>query len=182
MQPAPHPNPLAPATVEAAQSAGIPVYENANGRLMEAARGAAITDVRVRNGKRESIFRSYVYPLMDRPNLTVLTNALVTRLTFRGKQAAGVEVLYGGATYNFGASVEVVLSLGAIQTPKVLMQSGIGDEADLRRVGIDVIEHLPGVGHHFQDHVAFDCVWEYQIPEPPRNNMSEAILFGKSLV
>ena len=180
VQPAPNPNPLAPATVEAAKSAGLPTFENANGRMMEAARGASITDVRVRNGKRESIFRSYVYPLMHRPNLTVFTNALVTRLTFRGKRATGVEVSYGGATYRFGATVEVVLSLGAIQTPKVLMQSGIGDGADLQRLGIDVIEHLPGVGRHFQDHVAFDCVWEYQTPAAPRNNMSEAILFSTS--
>ncbi len=180
VQPAPNPNPLAPATVEAAKSAGLPAFENANGRMMEAARGASITDVRVRNGKRESIFRSYVYPLMHRPNLTVLTNALVTRLTFHGKRATGVEVSYGGATYRFGATVEVVLSLGAIQTPKVLMQSGIGDGADLQRLGIDVIEHLPGVGRHFQDHVAFDCVWEYQTPAAPRNNMSEAILFSTS--
>ena len=180
VQPAPDPNPLAPATVEAARSAGLPTFENANGRMMEATRGAAISDVRVRSGKRESIFRSYVYPFMDRPNLTVLTNALVARLTFRGKRATGVEILYEGATYRIGAAVEVVLSLGAIQTPKVLMQSGIGDAADLQCLGIDLIEHLPGVGRHFQDHVAFDCVWEYCTPAAPRNNMSEAILFGTS--
>ncbi len=180
VQPAPHPNPLAPATLEAARTAGLPTFENANGRLMEAAKGASISDVRVRNSKRESVFRSYVYPIMYQPNLTVLTNALVTRVTLRGKRATGVEVVYGGATYKIGASAEVVLSLGAIHTPKVLMQSGIGDESDLQRVGIEVVQHLPGVGRHFQDHVAFDCVWEYQTPLAPRNNMSEAILFGTS--
>ncbi len=180
VQPAPHPNPLAPATVEAARLAGLPTFESANGRLMEVARGASISDVLVRNGKRESVFRSYVYPIMDQPNLTVLPSALVTRITFRGKRATGVEVVYGGATYRFGASAEVVLSLGAIHTPKVLMQSGVGDESDLRKLGIEVVQHLPGVGRHFQDHVAFDCVWEYQTPLAPRNNMSEAILFGTS--
>lgn len=178
VQPAPYPNPLAPATVEAASSAGLPTFENANGRMMEAAKGASITDVRVRNGRRESVFRSYVYPLMDRPNLTVLTNALVTRLTLRDQRATGVEILYGGATYRIGAAVEVVLSLGAIQTPKVLLQSGLGDQSDLERLGIQVVQHLPGVGRNLQDHVAFDCVWEYQTPLTPRNNMSEAILFG----
>ena len=180
VQPAPHPNPLAPATVEAAQSAGLPAFENANGRVMEAARGASITDVCVRHGQRQSIFRSYVLPLMDQPNLTVLTNALITRVTFGGKRATGVEVLLDDAPHRIGAAVEVVLSLGAIQTPKVLLQSGIGDEAELQRLGIQVVQHLPGVGLHFQDHVAFDCVWEYQTPLPPRNNMSEAILFGTS--
>ncbi|MBI4779697.1 MAG: GMC family oxidoreductase N-terminal domain-containing protein [Oscillatoriophycideae cyanobacterium NC_groundwater_1537_Pr4_S-0.65um_50_18] len=180
VQPAPDPNPLAPATVEAARSVGIPTFENPNGRMMEAVKGAAISDVRVRHGKRESIFRSYVFPYLDRPNLTVLTQALVTRLTFQGKRVTGVEIAYRGANYRIGAAVEVVLSLGAIHTPKVLMQSGIGDEAELRRWGIPVVQHLPGVGQNFQDHVAFDCVWEYQDAIAPRNNLSEAIFFSTS--
>jgi choline dehydrogenase len=180
VQPAPEPSPLAPATIEAARSVGIPTFENPNGRMMEAAKGAAISDVRVRDGKRESIFRSYVFPYLDRPNLTVLTHALVTRLTFQGKRATGVEIAYRGATYRIGAAVEVVLSLGAIHTPKVLMQSGIGDEAELRRFGIPVVQHLPGVGQNFQDHVAFDCVCEYQDAIAPRNNLSEAIFFSTS--
>jgi choline dehydrogenase len=180
VQPAPDPNPLAPATLEAARSVGIPSFENPNGRMMEAAKGAAISDVRVRDGKRESIFRSYVFPYMDRPNLTVLTQALVTRLTFQGKRVTGVEISYQGAIYQIGATAEVVLSLGAIHTPKVLMQSGIGDEAELRRLGIPVVQHLPGVGQNFQDHVAFDCVWEYENAIAPRNNLSEAIFFSTS--
>jgi len=159
---------------------GIPTFENPNGRMMEAAKGASISDVRVRNGKRESIFRSYVFPYMDRPNLTVLSHALVTRVTFQGKRATGVEISYRGALYRIGAAIEVVLSLGAIHTPKVLMQSGIGDEAELRRFGIPVVQHLPGVGQNFQDHVAFDCVWEYQNALEPKNNLSEAIFFSTS--
>ncbi len=180
VQPAPDPNPLAPATVEGARVVGIPTFENPNGRMMEATKGASISDVRVRNGKRESIFRSYVYPYMDRPNLTVLSHALVTQLTFQGKRVTGVEIAYRDAIYRIGAAVEVVLSLGAIHTPKVLMQSGIGDEAELRRFGIPVVQHLPGVGQNFQDHVAFDCVWEYQTAIAPRNNLSEAIFFSTS--
>lgn len=180
VQTAPDPNPIAPATVEAARVVGIPTFENPNGRMMEAANGASITDVRVRNGKRQSIFRSYVYPYMDRPNLTVLSHALVTRLTFQGKQVTGVEISYRDAIYRIGAAVEVVLSLGAIHTPKVLMQSGIGDEVELRRFGIPVVQHLPGVGQNFQDHVAFDCVWEYETALEPRNNFSEAIFFSNS--
>ncbi|BAY28130.1 glucose-methanol-choline oxidoreductase [Calothrix sp. NIES-2100] len=180
VQPAPEPNPIAPATIAGAQSVGIPTFENPNGRMMEAVKGAAISDVRVRNGKRESIFRSYVFPYMDRPNLTVLTHALVTRLTFQGKRVTGVEISYRGTLYRIGAAVEVVLSLGAIHTPKVLMQSGIGDEAELRRFGIPVVQHLPGVGQNFQDHVAFDCVWEYETALQPKNNLSEAIFFSTS--
>jgi choline dehydrogenase len=117
---------------------------------------------------------------LDRPNLTVLTNALVTRLTFAGKKATGVEIFYQGKTHRIRAGNEVVLSLGAIHTPKVLMQSGIGDATELERLGIPVLQHLPGVGQNFQDHVAFDCVWEYENPLIPRNNFSEAIFFWKS--
>jgi choline dehydrogenase-like flavoprotein len=71
---------------------------------------------------------------------------LVTRLAFEGKQVAGVEFLREGKLHRIGATREVVVSLGAIHTPKLLMQSSIGDEAELKRVGIPVIQHLPGVG------------------------------------
>jgi choline dehydrogenase len=160
--------------------AGIPTFENQNGRMMEGDGGASIYDVRVRAGKRQSVFRSYTFPLMDQPNLTVLINALVTRLTFERMRVSGVEIFFGGRNHRIGAIQEVVLSLGAIHTPKVLMQSGIGDEAELRRFGIPVVQHLPGVGQNFQDHAGFDCVWEYHEALPPRNNMGEATLFWKS--
>jgi choline dehydrogenase len=117
---------------------------------------------------------------MDQPNLTVLTNALVTRLTFERMKVSGVEIFHGSRNHRICASHEVILSLGAIHTPKVLMQSGIGDEAELRRFGIPVVQHLPGVGKNFQDHVAFDCVWEYREALAPRNTMVEATLFWKS--
>jgi choline dehydrogenase len=146
VEPAPDPNPVAPATVEGARSVGIPTFENANGRMMESAGGASITDVRVHDGKRQSAFRSYIFPYLGRPNLTVLRRALVTRLSFEGGRATGVEISYDGKTQRIGAGREVVLSLGAINTPKVLMQSGISDQAELRRYGIPVLQHLPGVG------------------------------------
>jgi choline dehydrogenase len=117
---------------------------------------------------------------MDWPNLTVLTNALVTRLTLEGKRATGIEISYNGNTYRIRAGLEIVLSLGAIHTPKVLMQSGIGDQAELRRFGIPVVQHLPGVGQNFQDHPAFGCIWEYSEALPPRNNLGEATFFWKS--
>ena len=180
VQPAPDPNPIAPAMVEGASSIGIPSFESNNGRMMEADGGASILDLRVRDGKRQSVFRSYTFPYMDRPNLTVLTHALVTRITFEGKRATGVEYLYNGKIYRISAGHEVVLSLGAIHTPKVLMQSGIGDQAELQRLGISVVQHLPGVGQNFQDHFGIGCVWEYQQPLAPRNNAGEATFFWKS--
>jgi choline dehydrogenase len=180
VQPAPDPNPVAPATVEGARSVGIPSFQSHNGVMMEGEGGASIMDLRVRDGMRQSVFRSYVFPYMDRPNLTVLCHALVTRLVMSGKRASGVEIVHDGKVQRIAAGVEVVLSLGAIHTPKVLMLSGIGDQAELQRLGIPCVQHLAGVGQNFQDHVGFGCIWEYPQPLPPRNNMGGATFFWKS--
>lgn len=161
VQPAPDAHPVAAATLEAARAVGIPTYQSPNGRLMEEARGAAIADLCWRDGKRLSVFRTYTNPRPPQPNLTVVRHALVTRVIFDGNRAAGVEVVHGGTVHRVGADAEVVLSLGAIHTPKVLMHSGIGGEDELRRVGVTVRQHLPGVGRNLQDHFGFDCVWEF---------------------
>jgi choline dehydrogenase len=180
VQPSPDPHPIAPAALQGARSVGIPTFESHNGRMMEGDGGASILDVRVRDGNRQSVFRSYVFPYLDRPNLTVLTGALVTRLTFERNCVTGVQFSYDGTIHRVGAGSEVVLSLGAIHTPKVLMQSGIGDHAHLQQFGIPVVQHLPGVGENLQDHPRFHCVWEYQQPLPPRNTGVEATYFWKS--
>src|ERR1700693_5639751 len=180
VQSAPDPNPIAPAMVEAARSIGLPTFDSNNGPLMEDGGGASIIDVNVRDGKRLSVFRSYVFPYMDRPNLTVLTHALVTKLTLEGRRATGVEIAFDEKIQRITAGLEVVLSLGAVHTPKVLMLSGIGDQAELQRLGIPVVQHLPGVGQNFQDHFGIGCVWEYQQPLAPRNNGGEATFFWKS--
>jgi len=180
VQSAADPNPIAPAMVEGARSIGMPTFDSNNGRLMEDGGGASIIDVCARDGMRLSVFRTYVFPCMDRPNLTVLPHALVTKLALEGKRATGVEVAFEGKIQRITAGLEVVLSLGAMHTPKVLMLSGIGDESELRRLGIPVVQHLPGVGQNFQDHFAVGCVWEYQQPLAPRNNGGEATFFWKS--
>src|SRR5262249_56695819 len=110
---------------------------------MEADGGASVADMRIRDGKRQSIFRAYVFPHMDQPNLTVLPHALVTRLTFEGNRTTGVGISYEGSTHRIRAGREAILSLGAIRTPKILMPSGIGDQAALRRFGIPLVRHLP---------------------------------------
>ena len=180
VQPAPGPNPIAPAMVEAARSVGLPSFENQNGRMMEGDGGASIVDLNIQDGRRRSIFRAYTFPHMDRPNLTVLPQALVTRVTIDGKKATGVEILYEGKVHRIHAGLEVILCLGALHTPKVLMQSGIGDQDELRRFGIPLVQHLPGVGRNFMNHCGIGCIWEYQDPLPPRNNAAEATFFWKS--
>jgi choline dehydrogenase len=179
--PAADPHPLAFATLEGARSVGIATFENPNGQMMQSEEGAAIGDLCIRDGKRASIFRTYTFPYMDRPNLTVLTHSMVHRITFHAMQATGVEIWYDGRLRRIEATSEILLSLGAIHTPKVLMQSGVGDEVELRGAGVPVVQHLPGVGRNYQDHVAFDCVWEYENLLPPRNNMCEVVVFGKTM-
>jgi choline dehydrogenase len=117
---------------------------------------------------------------MDRPNLTVLTDALVTRVAFDHQRATGVEFSRDAIMHRVGAKSEVVLSLGAIHTPKVLMQSGVGDQTEPQRHGIPVNQHLPGVGQNLQDYPGLDCVWESPQPVAPRNNGGEATYFWKS--
>ncbi|QBE65887.1 GMC family oxidoreductase [Pseudoduganella lutea] len=178
--PAHDPKPTATLMLEAARSLGVPTFDSPNGAMMEGNGGAAINDLRIRDGKRLSIFRSYTWPRMAQPNLTVLTGALVSKLTFDGNRVTGVDVLHGGRLRSFSAAREVVLSLGAVNTPKVLMQSGIGPEQELKRHGIAVRQHLPGVGQNHQDHVSFGCIWEYAEPQEVGNGGSEATLYWKS--
>jgi len=180
VEPARDPNPIAPAMLEAARSLGIPTFDDQNGEMMEAEGGAAITNVRIRDGRRLSVFRSYTYPYMDRDNLTVLAHTLVARIVFHGRRAAEVEFLRDGRSHRIAARREIVLSLGAINTPKLLMQSGVGDESELSHAGIDVVQDLPGVGRNFRDHVIVPCVWQYKTPLPMRNSGGEATFFWKS--
>jgi choline dehydrogenase len=180
VQPAPDPSPIAGAMLEAAAEMGIPTFDHPNGAMMEGAGGASISDVLVRDGRRHSLFRAYVHPWMDRSNLTVLPHATVRRVVIEGGRATGVEVLCNGTVTTIGSRLEVILSLGALHTPKVLMHSGVGDEAELGRFGIQLKQHLPGVGQNLQDHLSFGCIWEYREPIAPRNSGSEATLYWKS--
>lgn len=180
VQPAHDPSPVALAMLDAARELGIPTFDNPNGRMMEGPGGAALSDMLVRDGRRVLLFRAYIHPWLDRPNLTVLTDALVRRVTFDGRRAEGVEFVHAGAVRTIGARAEVVLSMGAIHTPKVLMLSGIGDRDELGALGIPSVQHLPGVGQNLQDHVSFGCTWEYADPIAPRNSGSEATLYWTS--
>ncbi|MBA9068328.1 choline dehydrogenase [Methylobacterium sp. RAS18] len=180
VQPASDPSPIAHAMIDATREIGIPTFEHPNGLMMEGPGGASISDMLVRDGRRHSLYRAYVHPWLDRPNLTVLTDTTVRRILIENQRAVGVEVMRAGQVLEIRARAEIVLSLGAIQTPKVLMHSGIGDHAELTRFGIPVVQHLPGVGRNFQDHVSFGCIWNYAEPIAPRNSGSEATLYWKS--
>lgn len=181
VQPASDPNPMAPAFVAAAAGIGIPTFADQNGAMQEGPGGAAITNVRIRHGRRLNIPADYLYPVMDQPNLTVLTGAHVHRLTMEGRAVTGVVFRWQGSVHTVRTSGEVVLSAGAVNTPKLLMLSGIGDRAHLNDLGVRTVSHLPGVGRNFQDHpIVGSCLWEAPGPVASRNNSAEANLFMKS--
>lgn len=110
----------------------------------------------------------------------MLSKTLVTRLIFEGKRVTGVEIATEGKTRRVAANLEVVVSLGAIQTPRLLMQSGIGDAEQLKQFSIPLVQHLPGVGKNLQDHVNFGCTWESQEPIATDNNVSATTLYWRS--
>lgn len=162
VQPAPTHSSLSEVILKAENARGMPTFADQNGAMMEGDGGSALVNLCIRDGKRRSVYRSYVYPQMAEPNLTVLTGALVTRILFENTRARGVEVMLDGQRRRFLADSEIVLSLGAFHTPKVLMQSGIGDRDELVPLGIDLIEHLPGVGKNLQEHLVGGIgLWEY---------------------
>jgi choline dehydrogenase len=181
IEPAKNPNPIAYAMLEGAAAAGIPKFDDQNGKMMEGAGGVAIANLRIRDGRRRNLPSDYLYTALKRPNLTLLTGAEVQGLTMNGTNVTGVTFMRDGKLATVKASRRVILSAGAINTPKLLMLAGIGDQAELKRHGIKTRHHLPGVGQNFQDHVLMaGCIWEYNTPLPPANNAAEATFFWKS--
>lgn len=174
------PQPIAMAMLHAADSLGIPVFDSPNGAMMEGRGGVALSDLIIKNGQRTSMFRAYILPKMGQPNLTVLLHTQVSKLIFRGATVVGVEVVQGTRPTRILANREVILAMGAINTPKVLMQSGVGPESELDRHGIRVRQHLPGVGRNHQDHVSFSCIFESKGPITLGNGGSEATLYWKT--
>ena len=142
-------NPLFEAFFQAAAEAGYPRTTDVNGYQQE---GFARFDRNIHRGRRLSAARAYLHPVMDRPNLEVVTRAMVTRVLFDGTTATGVEYAVRGVTHRAKAK-EVVLSGGAFNTPQLLQLSGVGDADQLRSVGVEPIHHLPGVGENLQDHL-----------------------------
>jgi choline dehydrogenase len=139
-------NPLSEAFVRACGEDGIPRNDDFNGASQE---GAGFFHVTQSNGKRCSCAVAYLKPAMKRPNLTVLTNTQTTRVLFEGTRAVGVEC----GSMRLRADREVILSVGAINSPQLLMLSGVGAADELRKHGIDVVADLPGVGKNLQDHL-----------------------------
>ncbi|MGY2001629.1 GMC family oxidoreductase [Blastococcus sp. SYSU DS1024] len=191
------PHPWTTAVVEAAVASGYPRNPDFNGATQE---GVGQYQVTQKRGRRWSAADAYLRPAAGRANLTVRTGALTTRVLVEDGRATGVEYRCGGRLHTVRATREVVLSGGAVNSPQLLMLSGIGPADHLREVGVDVVHDLPGVGAGLQDHPLVPVIWNVRsgrslrLAETPVNlakwkaagrgpltsNLAEAGLFTRS--
>ena len=142
-------NPMTQAFLRAAHSLGHQHNEDPNGAEQD---GFGLTHATQSKGIRSSASRSFLHPIWNRPNLTIFTDTLVERVRIQGGRAVGVTILRNGQRHDLDAGAEVVLSGGTINSPQLLMLSGVGPAQHLRGLGIDVLQDLPGVGRNLQDH------------------------------
>ncbi|WP_322044723.1 GMC family oxidoreductase [Paraburkholderia sp. J67] len=151
---------------QAGEELGFPRNDDFNGARLE---GVGVYDINTHHGKRDSSAVAYLHPAMKRANLVVETGARVERVLFHAsKEASGVSVVLRGHRCEFRARREVILSAGAIDTPKLLQCSGVGDTALLQRHQIPVVHHAPAVGRHLQDHLC--ASFYYRANRPTAND------------
>ena len=150
------PNRVSLGFVQGCMDFGMPFNADFNSGKQE---GAGLYQTTIRDGKRSSTAVAYLRPAMKRPNLTVRTDLFVTRVVVEKGRATGIEVVSGGRLLRIGAAAEVIVTAGAIGSPKLLMLSGVGPAAHLRDKSVAVIHDLPGVGQNLHDHFSTDVTW-----------------------
>ncbi len=142
--------PICDAFIRAAQQAGIPYNPDFNGRYQ---RGAGYYQLTQKNARRSSAATGFLNPARSRRNLTVISGALATRIMVEKGRAVGLKAIVNGETKEYRSEREILITSGAIGSPRLLMLSGIGPADHLKSVGVDVVHDLPGVGSNLQDHV-----------------------------
>jgi choline dehydrogenase-like flavoprotein len=161
-------DPICDAFMAAGKEAGYATTDDYNGAEEE---GFARIQTTLRNGRRWSAAAAYLHPALKRPNLTVETGALAARIDLEGTRATGVTWRQGGRTVSAMANAEVLLAGGSINSPQLLMLSGIGDPDHLRPLGIDVIAPLKGVGQNLSDHTSAALSFRRKGSGPFQKNM-----------
>jgi choline dehydrogenase/4-pyridoxate dehydrogenase len=156
-------DPLVDAYAAAGETAGYPSTEDYNGAQQE---GFGRWQMTIRNGRRCSAAVAYLRPAMRRRGLTIETAALATRIVLEGRRAAGVEYVKNGQRLHVRAEREVILSGGVINSPQLLMLSGIGDPEELKRHGIATTVALKGVGQNLQDHLSVIVAYARKVAGP----------------
>jgi choline dehydrogenase len=154
-------HPLSEMFVSAARETGVAENADFNGAGQD---GCGFYQLTQKDGRRWSTASAFLRPALDRPNLTVVTNALACRLRIEGRRAVGVEYVGRGRSALADASREVILCGGSVNSPQLLMLSGIGPAEHLRALGIPVTADLPGVGWNLQDHLGTFLRYEITVP------------------
>jgi choline dehydrogenase len=163
--PAAQANPISQTFVDGARAAGFPVTDDFNGEYAE---GAGWHDLTITEGARESTSVAYLRPaLASRSNLDVSTESRATRLLFEGKKCIGVQFEHEGASVTARAEREVIVSAGAVDSPRLLLISGVGPAQELESVGVTVVHDLAGVGQNLHDHPLCGVVYEASQEIPP---------------
>jgi choline dehydrogenase len=165
------PNPLSQAFVAAGTAAGLALNPDFSGPAPE---GVGFTQLTVKEGRRCSASVAYLGPARGRSNLHVVTGAQATRVRFEGRRAVGVAYRRRGREHEARAAGEVILSAGSVNSPQLLMLSGVGPAAHLRAHGIAVVHDLPGVGANLQDHLMVPVVYRCLEPVTMSNAESPA--------
>jgi choline dehydrogenase len=154
-------NPLFDAFIEAGNQSGQGTTDDPNGRKPE---GVSRLDSTTKNGRRSSAAVAHLRPALSRPNLTLVSHALVHKITINNGRTTGVKFEHRGSVLSAHASREIIVSTGAIKSPQLLMLSGIGPEDHIREFGIKPVLHLPGVGQNLQDHLSISVINESKKP------------------
>src|SRR5215813_8252466 len=168
-------HPLASGFLAACEQYGHPFVADVGAPIRE---GAGCIDFNTKDGQRFSVVHGYLLPALERPNLTVLTGTRVDALAFQGTRCTGVRVRMEGEQHAVRAEQETVLCAGVVESPRLLMLSGVGKAEALRRYGLPVVSHLPGVGENLQDHcflVGF--VAETKVPLAPGARAGSHLFF-----
>lgn len=172
-------SPISETFIKACVELGYPEVEDFNATAF----GAGWHHVDINDGERSGVRAGYLDPALKRGNITTEVRALASKLLFDGTRCIGVEYVQDGETKTAHADKEVILSCGAIQSPKVLMLSGIGPSDQLKEHGIDVLVDLPGVGENFHDHpLMIGPIGYMDKPGPdPKGQVTEVALFWPSM-
>lgn len=173
-------NPIQQSIIDAAVQTGLEENPDYNGDHLD---GVSKMQLNIRGGSRLSTWRAYAAPVLDSPLLTVVTGAWVHRLLFDGNRATGVEYEREGSLTQVEAD-QIVLAAGALDSPRILLRSGIGPADDLKRLDFDIVADLPGVGQNLHDHLLSPVIFTTDArkidPPAPGTGITQTHLFWRS--
>ncbi|NDC65496.1 MAG: choline dehydrogenase [Burkholderiaceae bacterium] len=167
-------HPLVEAFIKSANQLGVPTTDDFNNLQQE---GVGYYQLSTHNGLRCSAAKAYLKPIKSRQNLRIITNAQVSKILFKDRQAVGIEYIQGGSKHQITSQKEIILSAGALQSPQLLQLSGIGPANLLQKFGIPIVHDSPGVGKNLQDHLQYRLI--YELNQNISTNVELSSLMGR---